>query len=183
MNSLLICSVLLCTGLLAATLFLIQKRRVSPLAGALAVVQEAGITALLGFLCMGLAYFLLLCKYYQPSLAGTDQKSYWFIALFALVCALIAAFTLLYTYVKKGVAYPDRLMLVSALGGVREVNWSEVCQVKVPLLSRRVTFKTKSGSYSVYGDPKQYKAFITAIQGRISYEAGGDALRDLLGKL
>lgn len=183
MNALLIGTLLVCTVLLIAALILIQKRSVSPLAGALAVVQEAGVTALLGFLCMGLAYFLLAAKFYQPDMAGTGAKSYWFIALFALVCTLVGVFTLLYTYVKKGVAYPDRLMLVSALGSVKEMDWHEVQQVKVPMLSRRVTFKTQGGSYTVYGDPKQYRAFITAIQGRVPPEVGGDTLRDLLGRL
>ena len=78
-----------------------------------AVVREAGVTAMLGYLCFLLAGFLLCGKLADPTLGGVRPGSYSLLAALAALCAVTGGFVLLWCYMKKSVAYADRLVQVS----------------------------------------------------------------------
>lgn len=176
-------SAAVCLLVLAAVGLVLRTRRY-PLNGReKAVVREAGVTAMLGYLCFLLAGFLLCGKLADPTLGGSEPGSYSLLAGIAALCALTGGFVLLWSYMKKSVAYTDRLVQVSWLGRTREMRWEAVQQVKVPMMSRTAVFCAGKEKFSVNGDPKQYKKFIEAAQWLVPQRVGGDTLRTLLARL
>lgn len=176
-------SLLACTVVIIGGIFLLKYKNVKKTGDTLAVLQEASVTALLGIFSMALAYCLLIMKIIDPSMAGNDGMSYLFIAVFAFVCALLGTFVILWTFLKNAIAYKDKLLLVSFFGTQREMRWCDVKQVKVPMLSKKITFITSDASFSVFGAPKQYKKFIEVVQSNIGHVVGSDALENLLKRL
>lgn len=176
-------SAAVCVLALAAVGVLLRVRRY-PLNGQeKAVVREAGVTAMLGYLCFLLAGFLLCGKLADPTLGGAQPSSYSLLAALAALCAVTGGFVLLWCYMKKSVAYADRLVQVSWLGRTREIRWSEVQQVKVPMMSRTVVFCTGSEKLAVNGDPKQYKRFIETVRWLVPQHVGSDTLAQLAARL
>lgn len=183
MVSLIYFSLLACTIVIMGGIILLKFKNVKKTDDTLAVLQEASFTALLGIFSMALAYCLLIMKIIDPSMAGNDGMSYLFIALFAFICALSGTFVILWTFLKNAIAYKDKLLLVSFLGTQREMRWCDVNQIKVPMLSKKITFVTSDASYSVFGAPKQYKKFIEVVHSNTGHAVGSDALENFLKRL
>lgn len=172
-----------CLLALAAVGVVLRVRRY-PLDGReKAVVSEAGVTAMLGYLCFLLAGFLVCGKFADPTLGGTQPGSYSLLAALAALCGVTGGFVLLWSYMKKSVAYADRLVQVSWLGRTREIRWSDVQQVKVPMMSRTAVFCTAGGKLAVNGDPKQYKRFIETVRWLVPQQVGSDTLAQLAARL
>lgn len=176
-------SILACTVIIIVGIFLLKYKNVKKTNDTLAVLQEASVTAWLGIFSIVLAYCLLVMKLIDPGMTGNDSASYLFIAVFAFICSLLGTFVILWTFLKNAIAYRDRLLLVSFLGTKREMKWNDVNQVKVPMLSKRITFTTADASYSVFGAPKQYRKFMEVVNSEIGDAVGKDALENLLKQL
>ena len=96
---------------------------------------------------------------------------------------LAAVFALLFTYVRRAVAYPDRLELQSALGRTRSVRWQDIIEVKTAVTSKRVTLRTAKETVSVNGDPRHYRTFVQQLYNHVPAHVGSDTLGQLLQRL
>ena len=150
----------------------------------LATVNEASVTIILTLFCFGLSYFLFFAKVYDATVAGTDQGSYWFVSGFSVVSALLGCFSLLYTYVKKYIILPDRLIAVNVLGFTKNFFWNEIKSARIPMLSKNITIKGEQGSCFIHsGNTKQYKNFIDILRNYIPKSSGGNIVNELYDRL
>ena len=90
------------------------------------------------------------------------MSSYNFVAVLAAVCGLSGVQTILTTFLKRAVAYPDKFVVTNPFGLKKEIPWNAVTEVKTVPLSLRVTFITRNDSVSVNGRGKEYGEFIRA---------------------
>ena len=108
----------------------------------LVVVSETIETGVLGVFSWLLGMALIIMKYLNSDLSGSDLQSYQFIAIFSIICSVIGHEILMYAYVKKVVVYDDRIEHYNLRGVKKAIYWKEIVKVKSPFLSKRVTFKT-----------------------------------------
>lgn len=104
-NRLIACLVLGAVAFLA-TLVLIWKRRCRETG--LLCIRETWMTAVLGLMLLALGFAFPILKAMDPTAAGTDARSYWFVAGFGLACHCLGDFALLFTCVKCTVLHEDR---------------------------------------------------------------------------
>lgn len=175
-------SAIACTLLLIIGLIII--RRQPKLDGKMLVkVSETPETGIMGALSYILSYALLIMKYIDPATGGTDLTSYKFIAVFALICAVCGYEILLYAYVKKVVAYEDRIVYYNSLGVKKEIYWNNITEVKILVLSKRATFKTSNDAISVNGAPASYAKFVKIAKKKISPLVASDDLARLYNRV
>ena len=67
----------------------------------LVVVSETIETGVLGVFSWLLGMALIIMKYLNSDLSGSDLQSYQFIAIFSIICSVIGHEILMYAYVKK----------------------------------------------------------------------------------
>ena len=136
------------------TVFWIFRNRPQKDGRELAIVSEIPETMLFGCMLVVAGFSLLAAKYYDPSIAGTDQVSYNFVAVLAAICGISGGQILLMTFVKKAIAYPDRFVIINMFGLKKEFSWKSVTEVKTIPLSLRVTFRVADESVSINGRAK-----------------------------
>ena len=166
-------------ALFCASLVLLQKKSASPQAGALAVLREAPVTVIFAPFLLAVAILLVVARQMDVSVGG----AVWMTAALVLLCAAGSGYILLFTYVRRAVAYPDRLELQSALGRTRSVRWQDIIEVKTAVTSKRVTLRTAKETVSVNGDPRHYRAFVQQLYNHVPAHVGSDTLGQLLQRL
>ena len=134
--------------LFCASLVLLQKKSAPPQAGALAVLREAPVTVIFAPFLLAVAILLVAARQMDISVGGAGDSAVLMTAALVLVCAAGSGYILLFTYVRRAVAYPDRLELQSALGKTHSVRWQDIVEVKTTVTSKRVT----PVSYTHLGD-------------------------------
>lgn len=164
-------------ALFCASLVLLQKKSASPQAGALAVLREAPVTVIFA------PFLLAVARQMDVSVGGAGESAVWMTAALVLLCAAGSGYILLFTYVRRAVAYPDRLELQSALGRTRSVRWQDIIEVKTAVTSKRVTLRTAKETVSVNGDPRHYRAFVQQLYNHVPAHVGSDTLGQLLQRL
>lgn len=65
----------------------------------------------------------------------------------------------------------------------KEIYWNQIIEVKVSILSKRITLKTKVESISVNGAPSSYAKFINIAKKKVSPIIACDDLSRLYSKL
>lgn len=160
-----------------AAIVLIKIRQPELPDNKLVVVKETIETGLLGLFCWLLGMALIIAKYFNPNLTGSDLQSYQYLAVFSIICSIIGHEILLYAYVKKVVVYEDRVEHYNARGVKKEIFWRDIVKVKSPFLSKRLTLKTDSTSISVNGSPASYRKFSTIAEKKIPKTAELDELK------
>lgn len=149
----------------------------------LTIVSEIPETAIMGGMLIVVCYFLLIAKIKDPTIAGTDENSYNFVAVLAVICAITGCETILLTFVKKVIAYPDKFVVINLFGLKREFIWKSVTEIKTILLSLRVTFKMDGESVSINGRAKEYGEFISIAKDNIPPIVGSDVLGRLYKRI
>lgn len=170
-------------ALFCASLVLLQKKSAPPQAGALAVLREAPVTVIFAPFLLAVAILLVVARQMDASVGGAGESAVWMTAALVLLCAAGSGYILLFTYVRRAVAYPDRLELQSALGRTRSVHWQDIIEVKTAVTSKRVTLRTAKETVSVNGDPRHYRAFVQQLYNHVPAHVGSDTLGQLLQRL
>ncbi len=182
--SILYISLALNTAIILFTVFWLKFKSYKPDISVQASLSEAPVTIVLALFSLGLAYFLPVSKIFDSSVGGTGTQSYWFVGVFAIVCALLGCYSLLYTYLKRFFIMPDKLVEVDVLGTVTNVAWDEIKSVRIPMLSKNIRLKTEQGTCNIHsGNTKQFKNFIKYLKDRIPSDDGGDIVRELYNRL
>lgn len=181
--SLIYISAVLCTALFVLVGIWIKHKQPERTGGELARVAEIPETGIMGVLLALLAYFLLLAKFFDPSTAGTDETSYRFVAGFAVICAMAASEVLLAAFVKKAIAYEDKLVYIRSFGANSTMRWADITQVKVSTLGRKVTFVAGANAIGVDGAKKEYLKFLKIAKAHIPAVVASDDLGKLLARL
>jgi len=150
--------------------------------GELMRLSETAFTGLMGGMIIAVGFFLLYAKYANPAVAGTDHTSYIFVGCFALMSVAIGCGIMPYTFVKKIIAFEDRVLYITILGKHKELYWDKITEIKVPLLSNKATIIGENTRFSVGGEPKAYKKFIKIVQNKIGYKVGSDVFEKLLNR-
>jgi|GEM_PF-963824 len=179
----LILSFIAITLVLVISIIMIIKNRYRKDNRELAIVSEIPETMFFGCMLVIVGYALLLSKYYDPSVAGTDPSSYNFVAVLALICGISGSQTLLSTFVKKAIAYPDRFVVITMFGYKREFSWKSVTEVKTTPMLLRVTFMAANESVSINGRGKEYGEFIRTAREQIPAAVGSDVLGRLYNRI
>ena len=169
--------------LFGASLVLLQKKSAPPQAGALGVLREAPVTVIFAPFLLAVAILLVAARQMDISVGGAGDSAVLMTAALVLICAAGSGYILLFTYVRRAVAYPDRLELQSALGKTHSVRWQDIVEVKTTVTSKRVTLRTAKETVSVNGDPKHYRAFLQKIYDHVPAHVGSDTLGQLLQRL
>ena len=169
--------------LFCASLVLLQKKSAPPQAGALAVLREAPVTVIFAPFLLAVAILLVAARQMDISVGGAGDSAVLMTAALVLVCAAGSGYILLFTYVRRAAAYPDRLELQSALGKTHSVRWQDIVEVKTTVTSKRVTLRTAKKTVSVNGDPKHYRAFVQQLYDHVPAHVGSDTLGQLLQRL
>lgn len=162
--------------ILIAAIIIIFTRQPKLDGSELVVVSETIETGVLGVFTWLLGIALVIMKYINPGLSGSDLQSYQFIAIFSILCSIIGHEILMYAYVKKIVVYDDRLEHYNLRGIKKAIYWKDIKKVKSPFLSKRVTFKTDKTTISINGAPSSYKKFATIAEKKIPKTAERDEL-------
>ena len=115
--------------------------------------------------------------------AAHGESAVWMTAALVLLCAAGSGYILLFTYVRRAVAYPDRLELQSALGRTRSVRWQDIIEVKTAVTSKRVTLRTAKETVRVNGDPRHHRACVQQLYHHLPAHVGSDTLGQLLQRL
>ena len=123
-------------ALFCASLVLLQKKSAPPQAGALAVLREAPVTVIFAPFLLAVAILLVVARQMDVSVGGAGESAVWMTAALVPLCAAGSGYILLFTYVRRAVAYPDRLELQSALGRTRSVRWQDIIEVKTAVQTR-----------------------------------------------
>ncbi|MFR8664325.1 MAG: hypothetical protein ACLVEL_02120 [Ruthenibacterium sp.] len=169
--------------LFGASLVLLQKKSAPPQAGALAVLREAPVTVIFAPFLLAVAILLVAARQMDISVGGAGDSAVLMTAALVLICAAGSGYILLFTYVRRAVAYPDRLELQSALGKTHSVRWQDIVEVKTTVTSKRVTLRTAKETVSVNGDPRHYRAFVQQLYEHVPAHVGSDTLGQLLQRL
>lgn len=176
-------SAIACTLLFITVIIIIVRKQPILDGSELAKVKETPETGIMGIVSCLLCYALLIMKYIDPTIGGTDLTSYKFVAGFALICALCGYEVLLFAYEKKVIAYKDRIEAYNQLGIKKVIYWNMITEVKVPVLSKRATFKTNNDSISVNGSPSSYTKFIKIAKEKVSPIVASDDLAKLYSRI
>jgi hypothetical protein len=179
----LIISAVICTVLILAGSIIIINRQPKRQQGELMRLSETAFTAVMGGMMIALGFFILYAKYADPAVAGTDETSYIFVGCFAVMCAAGGCGIMLYTFLKKIIACEDRVLYVDILGQCRELHWSEITEIRLPLMSNKITLIGKSIRFVAGGEPKAYKEFVKIAKNKIRPEAAGDVFEKLSDRL
>ena len=171
--------------LIAAIVLMVKNRCTDP---GLVCVRETWMTAVMGVMLMAMGVFITVMKLTDPSVAGTDKSSYWFVAVFGLLCHLLGVFMLLYTFVKRIVLFEDRIEDCSPFGITRTMYWGDIVQVEKPVTRKAYILTDRDGNtISVSGDSKASKAFVDFARTKIKSAQGTNLLhhveRRLKGRL
>lgn len=168
--------------LLAATVVFILKRRCRE-TGRLCL-RETWMTAVLGMLLLALGFAFPVLKLLDPSAAGTDSQSYWFVILFSLACHLMGDFALLFTLVKCTVLYEDRVLACSALGRQTQMLWEDVVRVDKPVTRSCYILTDRDGNtIQVGGDNKASRQFVDFAKAKIKTASGANLLHQVEHRL
>jgi hypothetical protein len=165
------------------TVFWILRNRLNKDGKELAIVSEIPETLIFGAMLVITGYALLASKLYNPSIAGTDQVSYNFVAILAAVCGISGSQILLTTFVKKAIAYQDKFVIINMFGLKREIPWKSVTEVKTMPMSLKVTFRVGNEAVSVNGRAKEYGEFIKIARQHIPALVGSDVLGRLYKRI
>jgi hypothetical protein len=143
----------------------------------LACLHETWMTAVMGVMLIALGFAICAMKWIDPTIAGEGTNSYWFVAGFNIVCQLLGIFALLFTWVKKVVAFDDTLLVISPFGAQKVISWNDVVKVEKPMTSRAVKLTDVRGSVvTVSGDAKPYARFLALAKKKVRPRQGQELL-------
>lgn len=180
-NRLIACLVLGCAALLA-TLVLIWKRRCRETG--LLCIRETWMTAVLGLMLLALGFAFPILKTMDPTAAGTDARSYWFVAAFGLACYCLGDYALLFTFVKCTVLHEDRAVAYSTLGAQQTLYWADVVRVEKPVTRSCYILTDQDGnSIQVGGDSKASRQFMEFAREKVKGASGTELLRQVEHRL
>lgn len=172
------------TVLILFTLFWAKFKTYRTNETVLASVNESPATSVLSAFCLVVSYFLVFAKLSNAATAGTDAGSYWFISAMSVVCALLGCYNLLYTFVRKYMILPDRLVAVDAFGEAKFFYWGDIQSANIPALTKNVTLKASRSSCTIRsGNYKQYKKFIGILKRYVPSGSGADVVSSLYDRL
>jgi len=169
-------------ALLVAVYQMVTKQH-KPDGHELAIVAEIPETAVFGVVLVLLGLFMLVAKLVGMGIGGADASSYPFVAIFGAVLVIVGSEIMLMSFVKRTVAYQDRIMSYNSFGNVRTIPWNKVTSVKVQLLSSTATFKSGDESISVNGRRSEYFKLVQVASKKVPGIVASDDLGRLLRKL
>jgi hypothetical protein len=172
----------LCIVLIIAAPIQIIIRQPKKQKGELIRMSETVVTAVMGGMLIALGFFILYMKNANSTIAGTDQNSYLFVGVFAVVSVAFGCGIMFYTFLQKIIACEDRVVFVTILGQYKVLYWDEIREIKVRFMSNKVTLIGKSTQFIVGGEPKTYKEFLKIAKKKIRPEVGSDVLEKLLSR-
>ncbi|RPI87156.1 MAG: hypothetical protein EHM41_05955 [Chloroflexi bacterium] len=178
----LVISFVVCILFVAAAVALIVTRQPKKEGGELLRLTETYVTGVMGAMMIALAFFLLYMKYVDPAIAGVDQVSFYYVAGFAAMCAAVGSGIQLYTFLRKIIAYEDKVVFVTMLGQIKELYWNDITEVKVSRLSNKAIFIGKNTQFSVGGETKTYKKFIEIARKKIRKTVGSEVFEKLFNR-
>lgn len=186
MDKILYASLAAAVVLLIAAIVMMVKNRCTD--DGLVCVRETWMTAVMGVMLVAMGVFITVMKLIDPAVAGTDESSYWFVAVFGLLCHGLGAFMLLYTFVKRIVLFEDRIEDCSPFGITRTMYWDDIVQIEKPMTRKAYVLTDRDGNtVSVSGDSKASQAFVDFARTRIKSAKGTNLLyqveRRLKGRL
>lgn len=169
-------------ALLAATAVLTACSQ--PKDKGLACLGETWMTAVLGLMLVAMGFAVCAMKLIDPTVGGEEESSYLFVAGFNLVCQLLGCFALLFTYVKKVIAFEDHLLVISTFGKDREVLWKDIVKVEKAVTSRTIKLTDKDGRVvSVNGSAKAFARFADIAKEKIRPRQGKELLNQVESRL
>jgi len=171
-----ILSLAACAVLTVATAVFAWKRQPPREEGELLRMKAVPENGLMAGMLLAAGFALDSVKLAVPDTAGTDNPSYTFIAIFALLCAAAGCHIFLTSFVKQVVAYDDRFVVYTPFGASMSIRWQEVTEVKTQLLSKAAAFKSLSGNASVNGRNQEYLEFLKLAMERVPRAVGSDEL-------
>lgn len=180
--TILLISTIVCTVLIAATIILLAIRQPKKQDGELLRLSEPTVTAVMGVMMIAMGFSILYMKSVNATIAGTDLTSYLFVGGFAVVCVAISCGTLFFTFLKKIIAFEDKVVFVTISGQLKELRWIDITEVKVPILSNKVTLIGNNARFSLGGDPKTYKVFLQIAKKKIKPVVCSDVFEKLLNR-
>jgi UDP-N-acetylmuramyl pentapeptide phosphotransferase/UDP-N-acetylglucosamine-1-phosphate transferase len=165
------------------TIFWIIKKQPKKSGNELVIVSDVPETSIMGGMLIAVGFLLLIAKYINPSIAGTDEISYNFAAILGGVCVVSGSQMFLNTFVKKVVAYDDRFEIINMVGKKSSYDWKAVTEIKTVPLSLRATFIVGGESVSINGRAKEYGEFISIARNKIPATVGSDVLGRLYNRI
>ena len=182
MDKILYASLAAAVLLLAAAIVLMVKNRCTDTG--LVCVRETWMTAVMGVMLMVMGVFIAVMKLVDPAVAGTDDSSYWFVVVFSLLCHLMGAFMLLFTFVKRTVLFDDRIEDCSAFGFTRTMSWGDIVKVEKPVTRKAYVLTDRDGNViSVSGDSKAGREFAEFARTKIKSASGTHLLHQVERRL
>lgn len=175
----LILSIIASSVLLIFTVVLVILKQPKKNGTELVIVSEIPETSVMGAILIIIGYILLILKMRDPALAGTDETSYNFVSVLALMCVVSGCWTMLITFVKKVIAYPERFTAITSVGLQSEYLWKSVTEVKTNPMSLRSNFKVGGDSVSINGRAAEYGKFIGIAKEKVPAVVGSDVLGNL----
>jgi heme/copper-type cytochrome/quinol oxidase subunit 2 len=172
-------SLILCFILVLGSIVLLLYRRSKKRETELVVLRETPFTAVWALFLILLSGVFSIAKLAGYEIGGTDRDSFIFAALFALLCASLGAFMLLFTFQKRIVAYEDRMLVIDILGREKTVPWICITRVQGNIMSKRLVFYVNEEKIAVNGEMNSYKRFIALARKKIPAVAGADMLDEL----
>lgn len=170
--------------LVLLTLFWIRSKAYKTDEKVLAVTGESPVTAVLSVFCLVVSFFLLYAKFSDPSVAGDNPGSWWFIGGLSVASALLGCYNLLYIFVRKYMVFPDRLVTVNVLGDSSEFYWGDIQSVSVPMMSRSLRIKSPHGTCHIRsGNSREYRKFVGILKDYIPRAGGRDQVENLYNSM
>ena len=168
--------------LLAAATVLIFKRRCKD--SGMVCIRETWMTAVLGLMLIALGFAFPVLKLMDPAIAGTEDRTYWFVAVFSIICHLMGDFVLLFTCVKCTVLFEDRAVEYSLFGDQNVIYWEDIVHVEKPLMKSAYVITDRNGNtIHVSGDKKASRQFIEFAREKVQNASGSDLLRQVEHRL
>ena len=168
--------------LLAATAVLMITRRCRETG--IICIRETWMTAVLGLMIIALAFAFPVLKLMDPTVAGTDPQSYWFVIGFSVICHLMGDFVLLFTVVKCTVLFEDRAVEYSPFGDQSVIYWKDIVRVEKPMMKSAYVMTDRNGNtVHVSGDKKASQQFIEFAKEKVQNASGSDLLRQVEHRL
>lgn len=177
----LVCSAVAGVFLLAATIIFIIKMRPEVQPDDI-VVCETPHTIWMTFSLVALAAAILTSQLSGMPMGDGAAESDAYSAAFSFFCIVIAAFSLLFGFLKKTVANDREIVQVDLLGKKTHIYWDEITQVKSAPMSKAITLVCGKGAFTINGEAGRMMKFVALARKHLLAQAAGDIFTMLDGQ-
>lgn len=178
MNGILIACMIAGAVMLAGSMVIV--RRNPRKSDAKYVIEDSKTLMGLMALSVFLGYWLLILRLQDPSLGGEGWQGLALCAFLGTLLLALAAYMILYCFVKKTYVYEDRIEVVTPFGRRRSEEWNNILTITPNGMTKGARFTFADDySFTLSGANKNYKDVMNFAKVRLKGREGKALIKEI----